>query len=116
MSRSFSLSWTRFARVAVLLIGLPGLFLFADYRAGELDAMALSLPLLCVSFLAFSAYRWSRMRRDLAAGTFTEADFRKSPLKILVGYPLHAILWLLFTMLLVFLPVVWWAYGHWPRA
>ena len=115
MSGSFSLSWTRFARVVVLLIALPALFLVSDYRAGELDVTAVSLPLLCVSFLAFSAYRWSRMRSDLADGKLTEADFRSNPLKIVIGRPLHAILWFCFTMLLVFLPVAWWAYGHWPR-
>ena len=116
MSRSFSLSWARFSKVALVLIALPALFLYSEFRAGDLDITAASVPLLCISSLAFVSYRWSQMRRDFAAGKLTEADFRENPRKIVIGRPLHAVLWFCCTLLLVFLPVAWWAYSHWPAA
>jgi hypothetical protein len=113
---SFGLSWKRFAPVAILLLAMPLLFLYISSRSGGIDATSVSIPLLCLSSLAFSGFRWSRMRRDFASGKFTEADFRSNPLPILVGQPKQAMLWFCATLLLVFLPIAWWAYAHWPKA
>ena len=112
MSRSFSLSWKRFARVAVMLIALASLFLYMDFRSGNLALTSASIPLLCASFLAFFAYRWSRMRSDFAIRQLTETDFRRAPLKTIIGRPLYAILWFCFTLFLVFLPIAWWIHKH----
>lgn len=115
MSGSFSLSWSRFAWLAVVLIALPALSILMS-RSGIFDPANAAVTLLCTSLLAFSAYRWAKMRAAFAAGQFTESDFRSDPRKILVGRPLHAILWFAFTLLLLFLPILLLATGHWPKA
>jgi hypothetical protein len=113
---SFSLSWKRFAVVAIFLIALPLFFLYVNSRTGGIDITDAGIPLASLSTLALFGFRWLRMRRDFANGRFTEADFRSNPLPLFVGRPLYAILWFCFTLFLIFLPLGWWAYHHWPKA
>ena len=113
---SFSLSWRRFALMAIFLAAMPLLFIYISSRTGGIDATSASIPVLFLSILVFSGFRWSRMRHDFASGKFTEADFRNNPLPILMGRRMPAILWFCVTLLLVFLPIAWWAYSHWPKA
>ena len=116
MSGSFSLSWTRFARVAFLLIALPIFYLYIVTREEALSSIHASVPLLFASCLGFFAYRWSRLRSAFATGGLTEAAFRSNPIPALLGRPLHVAFWFMLTMLLVFAPVAWWVYHNWPRA
>lgn len=116
MSGSFSLSWWRFASTALLIIAMAVISIFLSGLDGKLNATAASVPLLCASALVFFAYRCSRMRRAFAAGRLTELDFRRNPAGVILGRRRIAVLWLLFTMVLVFLPVVWWLYDNWPKA
>ncbi|GAB2652845.1 hypothetical protein [Arenimonas aestuarii] len=116
MSGSFSLSWWRFAGTALLIVAMAAVSVLLSAWDGKLNAMAASVPLMCASLLIFFTYRWSRMRSDFAAGRFTENDFRRNPVGIVVGRRRVAVLWLFFTMVLVFLPVMWWLYHNWPTA
>ena len=113
---SFSLSWTRFAFAAVIILAVPAFFLYVEYRSGQLNAMYLSLPILFLSILTFFGFRWFKMRDDFANGRFTEADFRSNPLPIFIGRPVHGISWFLITFVLVFVPIAWWVFYHWPKA
>ena len=109
MSGSLSFEWVRFLKFALMAVAPPGLYLLAQSRAGSLDAASATVPLFCVSVIAFFAYRWSQLRRDYSAGAFTEFDFRANPLKTLVGRPLHALIWFGVTFVLALLPLAWWA-------
>ena len=108
MSGSLNFKWVGFLKFALLAIAPPGLYLLAQARAGSLDAASATVPLFCVSVVAFFAYRWSRMRRDYTAGAFTELEFRTKPLRIVFGRPLHALIWFGVTFLLALIPLAWW--------
>jgi hypothetical protein len=112
MSEPFGFEWTRFLKVALLFVAMPGLLLVAQSRAGGLDAASASAPLACLSLLAFFAFRWSRLRRDFAAGEFTEAEFRTNPFRFVMGRPVVASVWFCATFVLALLPLAWWAYTH----
>ena len=90
-----------------VMVAVPAFLLFVSYRSGQLDSVHLGFPLAFFSLIAFAAFRWSRMRRDFAWGRFTETDFKSNPVPIIIGSPSHAIFWFLFTIGLVFVPVVW---------
>jgi len=112
MSRSFSLSWSRFVPIALVLGGLPAFMVYADYRSGDLDAASFAVPVFAICVLAFFALRWQRMRQDFAAGRLTEAGFRANPLASLAGRPVHAAIWFGVSLLLSMAPLVWWIYQH----
>ena len=116
MSGSLIFEWSRFLKSAVLAMALPGLYLLAQSRSGELDAASATVPLFCISLIAFFAYRWSRLRRDFSADEFTALDFRANPLKTVIGEPLHALIWFSITLVLALLPLAWWASTHLSQA
>lgn len=116
MAGSFSLSWKRFALSAVMLLAIPAFFLYTDLSSGKEDVTSAGILLFFLSLLGFFAFRWARMRAEFVSGKFTEADFRKSPLPILIGRPMHAAIWFGVSLLLLVLPMAWWAYEHWPKA
>jgi hypothetical protein len=116
MSGSLNFEWLGFLKFALLAVAMPGLYLLAQSRAGALDAASATVPLFCVSVVAFFAYRWSRLRRDYSAGAFTELEFRANPVKTVIGRPLHALIWFGVTFALALLPLAWWASTNFRQA
>ena len=117
MTSALDLSWTRFAKAAVLFAAIPILVLFVLHRSGGLEPVqAIVLMLMSVSSLAFLAFRWSRLRAELARGKLKDYDLFSRPLRTVIGNPKHALLWFAITMLLSLAPLAWWAFVNWPMA
>src|SRR5688500_13996338 len=102
MISSFSLSWRRFAFAAVALSIVPALLLFANLRAETFNQAIWAIIVLWISGITFFAYRWYRMKKNLSEGKYTEEDFRKNPVGIVLGSTLFAVSWFFITFALVF--------------
>lgn len=101
MISSFSLSWKRFAFSAVALSIVPALLLFVNLRADIFNEAIWAIIILWISGITFFGYRWYRMRKNLYEGKYTEEDFRKNPVGIILGSTLFAVSWFLTTLALV---------------
>ena len=104
---SFSLSWGRFAFIALIMSAVPA-FLLPIIDSGNGDPETVAIVVMWLSLLAFFGHRWHRMRRGFFAGDFTETDYLRDPLKYVVGPLLIAGLWFAGTLLLVVSIVVVW--------
>jgi hypothetical protein len=107
MYYSFSLSWGRFAIIAIVMSAVPA-FLLPVIDSGNGDPETIAIIVMWLSVIAFFGHRWHRMRQEFFAGSFTESDYFGNPLKYIVGPLLVAGLWFAGTLFLTVSIVVIW--------
>ena len=99
------LDWWRFAIVATAFLSVIGFVAVVRRQTKSLSPL-LEMAVLGLSAVAFFAYRWHRLRVDLAAGRLTPETFYQDPRAHVRGPILPLTLWFLATIGTIFAIVV----------
>ena len=99
------LDWWRFAVVATLSLSIMGLVASVGRQTSKWSP-TLAMAVLGLSAVSFLAYRWHRLRSDVAAGHLTREVFYREPRAQILGPVLPLALWFVVTIMTMFTIVV----------
>jgi hypothetical protein len=91
------LEWWRFAVVAFLALSVIGVVAVVGFQPGNRGTLV-AMAMFGISLVAFFAYRWHRLRTDVATGRLAPEEFYRDPRAYIRGPVLPLVVWVVATI------------------
>ena len=87
-----SFSWAGFAIAALIVTAITAWVAWREYSSsGVVDPI---FPAIALWMVAFLAWRWRSLRKELALGTFSLERYRANPVRYFQGSILSLAIWI----------------------